>query len=164
MVRHRLVLLLWLLTWAIGPAPSASASPLDITSIIGQWQNPTGPFTFLENQAGQAVDRIRWGWDIVGESDGSGYDFVPGSSLIGVSVGIPFVLGTFTHHNQTIPLGTAISAVQYAFEFTTNGAPGPIGTVLNFFHNETPNVPPPSCPAGTIGPGAPTSSRLAPPV
>ena len=85
------------------------------------------------------------------ELDGSGYDFTPGANILGVTVGTPFVLGTFTHHNQTIPLGTEISAVRYAFQFQTNGLPGALGTTLNFSHDETPNTPPPDCPPGTIG-------------
>jgi hypothetical protein len=143
-----LVLILGLATLS---SRTAAASPLDITNIIGEWQNAVGgPLTFVGNQSGQLVDRIRWG-GTPGELDGSGYDFVPGSNLTGVTVGTPFVLGTFTHHNQVILLGTQITAVQYAFQFQTNGAPGSLATVLNFNHNETPNVPPPDCPPGTIG-------------
>ena len=140
------------LALALGWSSPASAGPLDITSIIGQWQNPLGgPLTLFDNQDGQATDRIRWGADPDWTPTGSGYDFTPSGDLAGVAVGTPFVLGTFTHHNETIPLGTEITAVQYAFQFQTNGIPGSFGTVLNFFHNETPNTPPPTCPAGTIG-------------
>ncbi|HYN09940.1 MAG TPA: THxN family PEP-CTERM protein [Vicinamibacterales bacterium] len=129
------------------------ASPLDITNIIGQWQNAVGgPLTLSNNQTGQLTDRIRWGEDLSGQPFGSGYDFTPGANILGVAVGTPFVLGTFTHHNQPITLGTEITAVQYAFQFSTNGAPGVLGTVLSFSHNETPNTPPPTCPVGTIGP------------
>jgi hypothetical protein len=136
---------------AFAPHP-ASATPLNITSISGQWQNAIdGPLTFTNNQAGQLVDQIRWG-GTVGQPDGSGYDFVPGTNLVGVVPGTPFALGSFTHHNESIWLGTQITAVQYLFQFQTNGSPGLLGTVLSFNHNETPNTPPPTCPVGTIGP------------
>jgi PEP-CTERM motif len=128
-----------------------SASPLNIIDITGHWQNAVGgPLTLLDNDAGQSTDRIRWGAWSPGEA--SGYDFTPSTDITAVTVGSPFVLGTFTHHNRTIPSGTDITAVQYAFAFATNGNPGSLGTTLQFFHNETPNTPPPGCPAGTIGP------------
>lgn len=147
----RRVLLPTLLLTLVWGTP-AMASPLDITSIVGQWQNAVGgPLTLLDNQGGQTVDRIRWGADPHWSPDGSGYDFTPSANILGVTVGTPFVLGTFTHHNQTIPLGTEITAVQYGFQFQTTGLPGALGTTLNFFHNETPNTPPPDCPPGTIG-------------
>ena len=144
--------LLPILLMSLAGAVPVSASPLDITNIIGQWQNAVGgPLTLSDNQAGQGVDRIRWGAHTGWSMEGSGYDFTPGANILGVTVGTPFVLGTFTHHNQTIPLGTEITAVQYALQFQTNGLPGVLGTTLNFFHNETPNTPPPNCPPGTIG-------------
>ena len=144
--------LLPILLMSLAGAVPVSASPVDITDIIGQWQNAVGgPLTLSDNQAGQGVDRIRWGAHTGWSLEGSGYDFTPGANILGVTVGTPFVLGTFTHHNQTIPLGTEITAVQYAFQFQTNGLPGVLGTTLNFFHNETPNTPPPNCPPGTIG-------------
>lgn len=125
-----------------------SASPLNITDISGGWQNAVnGPLTLLDNDPGQSTDRIRWGAWL--PSEASGYDFTPSSDLTGVTVGSAFVLGTFTHHNRTIPSGTDISAVQYALNFHTNGTPGALGTTLQFFHNETPNAG--TCPAGTIG-------------
>ena len=126
------------------------ASPLDITQITGQWQDAVGgPLTLLDNQSGQSLDRIRWGAAPDWHPEGSGYDFTPSADLLGLTVGTPFVLGTFTHHNRTIPLGTQISAVDYALNFLTNGTPGALGTTLKFFHDETPNVG--ECPAGTIG-------------
>ncbi|HEY7475767.1 MAG TPA: THxN family PEP-CTERM protein [Vicinamibacterales bacterium] len=141
------------LAFAVLAARPALASPLDITNIIGQWQNAVGgPLTLSNNQSGQLTDQIRWGEDLSGLPFGSGYDFTPGADLLGVAVGVPFVLGTFTHHNQPIALGTEITAVEYALQIATNGLPGTLGTVLSFSHNETPNTPPPTCPAGTIGP------------
>jgi PEP-CTERM motif len=128
----------------------ANASPLNITDITGGWQDAVGgPLTLLDNESGQSIDRIRWGAAPDWDPEGSGYDFTPSSDLIGLTVGSPFVLGTFTHHNRTIPLGTQISSVGYALQFQTNGTPGALGTTLQFFHDETPNVG--ECPAGTIG-------------
>lgn len=138
---------------AVLAARPAFASPIHITDILGHWQNAVGgPLTLSNNQAGQLTDQIRWGGDLSGEPFGSGYDFTPSANILGVPVETPFVLGTFTHHNQPIALGTGITGVQYALQFSTNGAPGVLGTVLSFSHNETPNTPPPTCPPGTIGP------------
>ena len=146
-MRH-LVLVPALLAAIVWSTP-VSASPLNIIDITGSWQNASGgPLTLLDNDPGQSTDRIRWGaWS---PSEASGYDFTPSADLTAVTVGSPFVLGTFTHHNRTIPSGTDITAVQYAFGFATNGTPGSLGTTLQFFHNETPNAG--TCPAGTIGP------------
>ncbi len=145
-------LLIPALALAVSWASPVAASPLDITNIIGQWQNPVGgPLTLVDNQPGQSIDRIRWGASPDFSPVGSGYDFLPSANLASVPVGTPFVLGTFTHHNQTIPLGTQITAVQYALSFSTNGVPSNLGALLSFDHNETPNTPPPDCPPGTIG-------------
>jgi hypothetical protein len=149
MRRHLLIpTLLLAVVWSTPVA----AGPLDITDITGSWQNAVGgPLTLVDNQSGQTVDRIRWGAAPEWDPDGSGYDFTPSADIHGVTIGSTFALGTFTHHNRTIPLGTEITAVQYAFQFQTNGTPGSLGTTLQFFHNETPNTPPPDCPPGTIG-------------
>jgi hypothetical protein len=151
-VMHRRLLTLIFVLVALAARP-AGASPLDITNIIGQWQNAVGgPLTLSNNQSGQLTDQIRWGEDLSGMPFGSGYDFTPGANVLGAPVGTAFVLGTFTHHNQPITLGTEITAVEYALQFSTNGLPGTLAALLSFSHNETPNTPPPTCPAGTIGP------------
>jgi hypothetical protein len=61
--------------FAVLAARAAFASPLDITNILGQWQNVVGgPLTLSNNQAEQLTDRIRWGQDLSGQPFGSGYD------------------------------------------------------------------------------------------
>ncbi len=92
----------------------------------------------LTNAAGQAMDIVRWGGTGNPNTD-SGYDFNPTDNPVGFVLGTPFVLGVFTHHNQPIPNGSSITAIDYSFAFDTNGAPSSLSDVFNFAHNETPN-------------------------
>lgn len=131
-------------------AVPASAAPLDITSIVGSWQNadPASSVTAIDNQADQGTDQIRWGGEDGNINSGSGYNFTPGADLLDVQLGTAFALGTFTHVNNVIPIGSSIESVQYDFSFSTNGVPASISDVFSFSHNETPNFEP--CPTGSV--------------
>ena len=129
---------------------SALAAPLNITNILGGWTGalPPGITDFdIDNFAGQATDRVRWGDPL--DFFQSGYNFTPGANIIGVPVGTPFLLGTFQHLNFPI-FGTALGSIDYNFSFTTNGTPNNLATTFHFVHDETSNSAP--CAAGPEGP------------
>jgi PEP-CTERM motif-containing protein len=125
-----------LLMCALGPS-SALASPLIITNVGGDWINPTpvGSVDSITNQSNQLTDSIYWG----GVTDDSGYQFTP-VNPDSVALDTPFLLGDFVHINEVV--GYYITAVQYAFEFATNGTPDTLGTTFQFNHDETPNAGP----------------------
>ena len=116
---------------ALTAAP-ATAGPIDITNITGNWQNPVGG----NNVAGAGTAAITWG---DGALPDSGYLFEPGADIFGAAVGVPLLLGTFTHFNEEIPL-PALTSVDLDFGFDTNGVPASANGVFQFAHNETPNL------------------------
>jgi hypothetical protein len=120
-------------------AARANAGPIVISNIVGGWQNanPAANAT-ITNAANQGTDIVRWGQTGNPNTD-SGYDFDPTDNPVGFTLGNPFALGVFTHHNQPIPTGSAITSIDYSFGFDTNGVPGSLSDVFNFNHNETPN-------------------------
>jgi len=131
-------------------ATRAGASPIVITNIVGGWQsaNPVANAT-ITNVANQGADIVRWGATGSPSTD-SGYSFDPMDNPIGFVLGTPFALGVFTHFNQPIPNGSAITGIDYNFGFSTNGSPSSLSTVFHFDHNETPNVSP--CPTPSNNP------------
>jgi hypothetical protein len=121
-------------------AQPASADPLNITNIIGGWQNAVpAPNAVIVNAGGQGTDTVRW--PNPGDPNQSGYNFTPGANIIGAALDTPLLLGTFQHLNNVI--FTSITAVDYSFGFSTNGIPANLSDVFNFAHNETPNEPGP---------------------
>lgn len=118
---------------------TAAADPLNITGIGGSWINPNPAvnITALSNAAGSGTDAVRWGGVAGNLNTGSGYNFTPAGDLVPVLLNVPFALGLFTHINQ--PIFSAITDIQYAFQFSTNGAPATVADIFNFSHNETPN-------------------------
>ena len=113
-------------------ATPAAAGPIDLTNISGVWQNPVGG----DNVTGAGTTSISWG---DGLAPDSGYLFAAGGDLLDAAVGVPLLLGTFTHYNEQIPL-PALTAVDLDFGFDTNGVPASAGGVFTFAHNETPNL------------------------
>ena len=118
------------LALAVGAMP-ASAGPIDLTNISGTWQNPVGGVAV----SGEGTSSITWG---DGVAPDSGYLFEPGAGIIGAGVGMPLLLGTFTHFNEVIPVPN-LTGVDLDFGFDTNGVPGSATGVFAFAHNETPN-------------------------
>jgi len=111
---------------------SASAAPLDISNISGVWINPVDGL----NLAGVGTSNITWGDGVVPDS---GYSFAAGANINDAALGTPLFLGNFTHHNEVIPSGSAITSVDLSFSFLTNGIPSHPGAIFTFDHNETPN-------------------------
>jgi len=130
----RKLVLVTLCLLGVGIQP-ASATALDISSIAGIWDNPVGGL----NLTGVGTSAITWGCCDLGP--GSGYTFGAGAALNDVPAGVPLLFGTFTHTNNPIPSGSAITGVDLEFSFDTNGTPINVGPVTFFFnHNETPNT------------------------
>jgi hypothetical protein len=114
---------------------TALAGPLDITNIDGDWANPVnGDNVVIDNVSTPST--VTWGDGIAPES---GYEFLPGADITPVTLDTPFALGTFTHNNEVIPSGSAITAIDLLFSFDTNGVPLTFNSTFNFLHNETPN-------------------------
>jgi len=128
-MRRTFLTLICLLIVGVG---TATAGPLNITGISGIWTNPTGGL----NLAGVGTSDVTWGDGIAPDS---GYSFVGGANILSVPVGSAISLGTFTHHNEVIPNGSAITAIDFLLSFGTNGAPPTVSATFNFDHNETPN-------------------------
>lgn len=129
MMRRFSSIVVCLLVFGIG---SAFADPLDITSISGIWTNPTDGL----NLTGVGTSNVTWGDGIVPDS---GYSFAAGANIIGAALASPLFLGTFTHHNEPIPSGSAITGIDLDLGFLTNGVPPNVAAVFHFDHNETPN-------------------------
>ena len=117
---------------AVSVRPS-SATPLDISSISGEWINPVGGL----NLTGVGTSTMTWGDGVFPDS---GYSFAAGANITSVPLATPLFLGLFTHHNEPIPSGSAISGVDLSFGFTTNGTPPNVAVTFAFAHNETPNL------------------------
>jgi hypothetical protein len=131
-------------------ASAASAAPLTLSNAAGGWDplsvnaNPaTAATVVIANLPGSAVDTISWG----AASPKSSYTFDPVNGAFNPVLASPFLLGTFTHNNRTIPLATSLFfGVDYDFSVDTNGTPSPLTDTFSFVHQETPNAGP--CPVG----------------
>jgi hypothetical protein len=134
----------------VGVAASANATPLQISNIVGDWTNPTFPgpaAPIVNNQPGQGTDTVTWGVPV--NIDQSGYDFTPTAGTITPTLGVPFVLGTFVHHNNPVmDDGSIITGIDYALSLMSNGSPLSLTDTIHFDHNETDNFGPTPCPAG----------------
>jgi hypothetical protein len=129
-------------------AAPASAAPIVITNIVGGWLSANPAFdATITNAANQAPDVVRWGGTGSPSTD-SGYQFDPTDNPVPFTLGTPFALGVFTHFNQPIPTGSAITSIDYSFGFSTNGSPATLSDVFHFDHNETPNSNPCPTPSG----------------
>jgi len=111
-------------------ARPASATALDITNIDGVWIDPIGG----ANVAGINTSILTWG-----TGGTSGYEFEAGADLFGVPAAVPILLGEFTHTNEVIDGGTAITGATLQFGFDTNGTPIVVAANFAFSHNETSN-------------------------
>jgi len=118
------------LAFALAAVP-AGAGPFNLTNISGTWSNPVGGTSV----AGEGTSSITWG---DGVAPDSGYLFVAGADILGAAVGVPLLLGEFTHFNEVIPVPN-LTGVDLDFSFDTNGVPGSVNATFPFAHNETPN-------------------------
>ena len=115
---------------ALAAAP-AVAGPIDLTNFSGTWENSTGG----TNVSGEGTNAITWG---DGAAPDSGYLFEAALDILNAGVGVPLLMGEFTHFNEVIPVPN-LSGVDLHFGFDTNGVPVSVSSVFPFAHNETPN-------------------------
>jgi hypothetical protein len=112
-------------------AAPAGAGPFDITNISGTWHDPVGG----SSVSGEGTNSITWG---DGAAPDSGYLFMPGLDILDAAVGVPLLLGEFTHFNEVIPVPN-LTGVDLHFGFDTSGVPASVNAVFPFAHDETPN-------------------------
>lgn len=118
---------------------TAFAFPVNLDSVDGKWENASGG----QNVVGEGTNQIRWG---TGHYR-SGYGFTANDELpIVIDNSSSFELGSFTHYNYPIGVGSAIDSVDldvYA-SFSTNGGAGAVTGpfTFNFQHDETLNNAP----------------------
>jgi len=115
---------------ALAAAP-AVAGAIDLTNFSGTWENSTGG----TNVSGEGTNSITWG---DGVAPDSGYLFTAALDILSAGIGVPLLLGEFTHFNEVIPVPN-LTGVDLHFGFDTNGAPASVNSVFPFAHNETPN-------------------------
>lgn len=117
----------------------ATAFPVDLDSVSGQWVNAAGG----QNVTGEGTSQIRWGGSY---GDKSGYGFEANPLLPQtINDNSPFVLGEFTHYNYEIPAGTAIDSVDLDVYASFSNGSGSVATgpfTFGFAHNETLNQAP----------------------
>ena len=112
-------------------AVPAGADPIDLTNIAGTWHNSVGGTSVT----GEGTNSITWG---DGVAPDSGYLFQAAANILDAGIGVPLLLGEFTHFNEVIPVPN-LTGVDLHFSFDTNGAPASVNAVFPFAHNETPN-------------------------
>ena len=112
-------------------AVPAGAGPFDLTNISATWENPVGGTSVT----GEGTNSMTWG---DGVAPDSGYLFTAGADILDALVGVPLLLGEFTHFNEVIPVPN-LTGVDLNFSFDTNGVPGSVNSVFPFAHDETPN-------------------------
>jgi hypothetical protein len=124
-------------------APLAMADTITISSIDDGWLNAvcsTSPTSNCDiqitNQNNPGTDSIRWG-----TGGRSGYDWNSQDVSFNATTGTVFSLGTFSHINEPINIGTAITSVELNFQIGTFQSPLTLGGTLFFSHDETPNDP-----------------------
>ena len=119
-------------------ASPASAGVFTLGSSSGTWSNPVGGVITNINVPGDTGNEIRWGVPN-GARSGLGFDGV-GATMF--DPGDIFKVGTLSHINQTIPNGTAPTAVDLGITLNFID-PNGLNQVFDFTLavNETPNIP-----------------------
>ena len=119
------------------------AEAINVNGLAAGWVAPfdSNVDTTYNTDGDSYFEKIDWGTD----NGRSSYEFADNAALVGtggMSVGSTFQLGTFTHNNFPISMGTAISAarLQVAFNLVIGGQVVPIDHTIEFDHNETSNT------------------------
>jgi hypothetical protein len=124
----------------------AAADIITIDSVTGTWGSIIGG----QNVSGAGTNSIFWG---SAGDERSGYNFQGNAPpIFPVDINTPFNLGTFTHFNEPIPVGSAITGARLTtkVDLTINGVQQQgLTFVYDFLHNETPNVAG-QCPPGSV--------------
>ena len=131
------------LVWALGSG-AASAANITINSIVDGWSGAVGGYNVVyNNSANPGYDSVRWGKDVGNGRSRYYWDSRnTGASGFTVATDTIFSLGTFTHDNRRIGLGTSITSVNLDFELGTFDFATKLSTTFVFGHQETPNSAP----------------------
>ncbi|MEM9494749.1 MAG: THxN family PEP-CTERM protein [Pseudomonadota bacterium] len=140
---------------------SAFAAPVSFTDVDAQWVASQGNFSnvrFLNGNPNSV--RMDWSTNVNPASDRSAYVFdtnvpaIPGG-VVPPNTG-PLLLGTFTHENNELPLGSTQwtdVTLNLVVDLVIDGnAFNDIDLSFNFNHNETPNNTPCQAAGATICP------------
>ncbi|HTV03473.1 MAG TPA: THxN family PEP-CTERM protein, partial [Luteitalea sp.] len=126
-------------------AGSASAATIPL-QVAASWSNAVGGTNVSYNPGAGTLDDnplVSWGTPVTSAGKSS-YRFVSTFPVEfgSAPVGPQFRVGTFTHNNRTIALGSGIQSVQLDLEFDfldASTSPDAIGAMALVFHTETPN-------------------------
>ncbi len=127
----------------------AEAGKITIDTIEDGWSNAVGGTGVVySNKPNPGYDSIKWGKNI-GYGQSAYYwnsRDVPANGFL-VDVNKAFFLGTFTHDNNVIGLGSSITSVNLDFTLGTFDNAAKLFAKFEFTHLETPNSEP--CTAGS---------------
>jgi hypothetical protein len=120
---------------------TALADTVVVDSVTGAWSAAIGGANVNINNSG-SPETIRWGTG--GPQSGYNFTGVAPPATGQFSPGDSFTLGTFTHLNNPIDSGTAITGVTLTLTILyklNGGAEQSLTDVFKFNHDETPNNP-----------------------
>lgn len=127
-------------------ATHAMAAPVITVDVISaDWTDVVGgnPLDFVNSDGKTGNEEIRAGVPLNPANAQSGFRFDGAAPPpFPATVGTPFVLGTFTHFNNTIVIGTELETAQLNImaDLTVGGTPLTTGPyTFSFTLNETPN-------------------------
>lgn len=129
-------------TMAVAMIGAVQSATLDVSGVSGAWTGlfPTSGPTKVN---GIGTSTVRWGTPYRGKGgtgEQSGYNFT-GTAFGGYESDDEFDLGTFTHFNKTISIGTSITGADLglAISIVIGGVPQAITAAFRFEHDETKN-------------------------
>ncbi|MDX9835606.1 MAG: THxN family PEP-CTERM protein [Desulfobulbus sp.] len=122
----------------LASASVVQAVPIELTKIDGDWKNPSpaGKATIVNSGSTGGTSTASWG----NGDNVSSYVFVSNNTPLNVEAdGDLFSIGTFTHNNFPIDMGSSINAIDLlitiqAFDLID------LSATFNYSHNETPNT------------------------
>lgn len=128
--------LIGLLSLACILIPAFLVGQISVTTTTGILTNPVDG----GNVSGSGTSLLKWGG--TAQQFRSGYGYAPQPVIFPVTLGQEFTLGTFTHYNRVIPIGSGITAATFNGSLSLNIDGTQINNLnfsYNFLHNETPN-------------------------
>ena len=145
-------------TALVGLSQAANAAPVaTINSVTGVWSNvvPAG----TTGLSGVGTSDILWGTSAGFGQSGYSFDGVAPPPAGPYAENVAFNLGTFTHINNPIAVGTSITGARLTVTINadfTDGGPVEnriVNSVFDFIHWETPNANDPCADGGANGVG-----------
>ena len=119
----------------------ARGETITIDSIEDGWTGAVGGTGVVySNKPNPGYDSVKWGTNI--GNGKSAYYWNSRDTTFSVDTNKVFYLGTFTHDNHVIGLGSSITSVNLDFTLGFAGAPTTLSATFLFKHLETPNATP----------------------